>query len=110
MVKRKNTRASYSRGRTYLYRGRMEENASVTVGLKPPQRPGHVEEHPSALGATTRAQQLPLYSDSATKFALLQKNCPIVVKMRTRGDFCTVRGTHKPSKVGVIQPIRTWTL
>jgi len=45
-----------------------------------------------------------------TKFALLQKNCPIVAEMRTQGDFCTVRGTHKPSKVGVIQPIRTWTL
>ena len=27
----------------------MEENASVTVRLKPPQRAGHVEEHPSAL-------------------------------------------------------------
>ena len=68
----------------------MEENACVTVRLKPPQRAGHAEKHPAPWRDNIR-QQLLLYSDSGTKFALLLKNCPIVAEMRAQGEFCTVR-------------------
>jgi hypothetical protein len=37
--------------------------------LKPPQHPGHAEERPSALGATTRAQHEAHPTPCATKFA-----------------------------------------
>lgn len=47
----------------------MEENANVTVRLKPPLRAGHIEEHPSALGATTLAQHEAHPAPCATKFA-----------------------------------------